>query len=76
VTSNVSSLPEVAGDAALLVDPASPGAIAAALERILVDQGMAARLRADGPARARQFTARAWAAATMDVYREAVGDRR
>ena len=75
VTSNVSSLPEVAGDAALLVDPASPDAIAAALERILVDQGTAARLRADGPARARQFTAQAWATATMDVYREAVGSR-
>jgi glycosyltransferase involved in cell wall biosynthesis len=75
VTSNVSSLPEVAGDAALLVDPASPEAIAAALERILVDQGTAARLRADGPARARQFTVQAWAAATMDVYREAVGSR-
>jgi glycosyltransferase involved in cell wall biosynthesis len=74
VTSNVSSLPEVAGDAALLVDPAIPEAIAAALERILVDQGTAARLRADGPARARQFTVQAWAAATMDVYREAVGD--
>jgi glycosyltransferase involved in cell wall biosynthesis len=73
VTSNVSSLPEVAGDAALLVDPTSPEAIAAALERILVDQGTAARLRADGPARARQFTVQAWAAATMDVYREAVG---
>jgi glycosyltransferase involved in cell wall biosynthesis len=76
VTSNVSSLPEVAGDAALLVDPTSPDAIAAALERILVDQGTAARLRADGPARARQFTAQAWAAATMDVYREAAGGRR
>ena len=75
VTSNVSSLPEVAGDAALLVDPASPDAIAAALQRILVDQDTAARLRADGPARAHQFTVQAWAAATMDVYREAVGSR-
>jgi glycosyltransferase involved in cell wall biosynthesis len=76
VTSNVASLPEVAGDAALLVDPASPQAIAAALERVLVEHDTAARLRAAGPARVRRFSVQAWAAATMDVYREAVGDRR
>jgi alpha-1,3-rhamnosyl/mannosyltransferase len=36
VTSNVSSLPEVAGDAALLVDPRSPGELRTALERLLL----------------------------------------
>src|SRR5207248_9059408 len=59
VTSNVSSLPEVAGHAALLVDPAIPEAIAAPLERILLDQDTAALLRAAGPVRARRRTAQA-----------------
>lgn len=71
ITSNVSSLPEVAGDAALLVDPHSPEAITAALEQVLRDDGISARLRAAGPARARQFSTAAWARATMQVYREA-----
>ena len=54
VTSNLSSLPEVAGDAALLVDPTSVDALAAALLRLLDDAGAgrrAARARA-GPGRA------------------------
>ncbi len=72
VTSNTSSLPEVAGDAALLVDPHSPEAIAAALESVLTDTATAARLRAAGPLRARDLTTEACAIATMRVYREAV----
>jgi glycosyltransferase involved in cell wall biosynthesis len=56
VTSSVSSLPEVAGDAALLVDPLDPRAIADALRRVLTDPALAADLRARGPQRAASFS--------------------
>ena len=48
VTSNTSSMPEVAGDAALLVDPADTAALAATLERALTDGGLRRRLIAAG----------------------------
>ena len=50
------SLPEVAGDAALLFDPESPRAIADAIERLLADEALAARLREAGLAQAARFT--------------------
>src|SRR5205814_3453356 len=56
VTSNVSSLPEVTGDAALLVDPTSAEEIAAAISRVLTDSALRADLKARGLARARQFS--------------------
>lgn len=71
ITSSVSSLPEVAGDAALLADPHSPDAIAMALQQALTDAATARRLRQAGPARAAEFSAEAWARATLAVYREA-----
>jgi glycosyltransferase involved in cell wall biosynthesis len=49
VTSNVSSLPEVVGDAALLIDPYEPEAIAGAMRRVLTDQALRAELRLQGP---------------------------
>jgi len=60
VVSNASSLPEVAGDAALLVDPHDEAALAQALEQALSDDGLRARLVAQGFEQARRFT---WAAA-------------
>jgi glycosyltransferase involved in cell wall biosynthesis len=56
ITSNVSSLPEVVGDAAMLVDPLQPEAIADAMRRVLTDSTLRADLRARGLARARQFS--------------------
>ncbi|MDP3685376.1 MAG: glycosyltransferase family 1 protein [bacterium] len=56
VTSNTSSLPEVAGDAALLVDPKSPSAIAHAIIHVLQDASLRADLVAKGRARASRFT--------------------
>ncbi len=49
VTSNVSSLPEVTGDAALLVDPYSAEAIADAMRRVLTDDALRSDLGARGP---------------------------
>lgn len=68
VTSNVSSMPEVAGDSAVLVDPRDPEAIAAAMTAILEDAGLGARLRAAGPERAALFSWERCARETLEVY--------
>lgn len=72
ITSNVSSLPEVAGGAALLVNPASPEEIAAALQRVLEEGQLAARMRDEGRRWARGLTARRTAEGVLGVYREAL----
>jgi glycosyltransferase involved in cell wall biosynthesis len=66
VCSNVTSLPEVAGDAALLIDPHSPEALADALACVLCDSDLRDRLIAAGRRRARAFS---WRKFTMDVVR-------
>ena len=69
ITSNVTSLPEVAGTAALLVDPRSEDDIAAALDRLLHDETLRRTLRAAGLARAKAFTWEKMTAETVAVYR-------
>jgi glycosyltransferase involved in cell wall biosynthesis len=69
VTSNVSSLPEVAGDAALLVDPHDPAAIGAALTRLLGDPAFAEDLRARGRVRAAEFSWERTARETLALLR-------
>ena len=66
--SDRSSLPEVAGDAALLFDPEDPRAIAAALARLLGDAALAERLRGAGRARAATFTWERCAELTAAAY--------
>jgi glycosyltransferase involved in cell wall biosynthesis len=70
LTSDRSSLPEVAGGAALLVDPLDRAAIAAGLVRLAGDTALRERLAAAGRRRAAGFTWRATAAATWAAYRE------
>jgi glycosyltransferase involved in cell wall biosynthesis len=70
--SDASSLPEVAGDAAVLFDPHDPKSIAAALERLLSDDALRARLVERGLARCREFTWEATARATLESYRRAL----
>jgi glycosyltransferase involved in cell wall biosynthesis len=74
ITSNRASLPEVAGDAALLVDPTRPEALAAAMTSLLYDNELRQASRARGLARAHTFTWDAVAQQTVAVYR-AVGGR-
>ena len=73
--SNRSSLPEVAGDAALLFDPEDPRAITATIERLLRDPAEAQRLRAAGREQAARFTWAATARATVASYERALGRR-
>ena len=67
VTSDRSSLPEVAGDAALLVDPYDADAISRALDYLLTDDAARAALEAKGIERARAFTWENTARATLDA---------
>ncbi len=71
--SNASSLPEVAGEAALLFDPHDQDAIAAAIGRLLSDRAESARLRALGSEQATRFSWKRTAQLTLDSYRRALG---
>ncbi len=72
ITSNVSSLPEVAGDAALYIDPQNTNDIAQGIERVLNDRQLADRLRLRGHARSALFTWERCAEATAQAYRRAL----
>lgn len=74
ITSNVTSMPEVSGSAALLIDPADIDGLAAAIVEALKPD-TAARLREMGLARAASFTWRETAARTLEVYRSVVRGR-
>jgi len=69
LTSTTTSLPEVAGDAALLVDPTNIDAIAAGMASLIGDLPLAERLCAAGRARARAFTWDRCATETVKVLR-------
>jgi glycosyltransferase involved in cell wall biosynthesis len=75
VASNVSSLPEAGGDAALLVPPDDVAAVADALRRLLTDRELRATLRQRGFAHAQRFTWEAAAQTVVAVYRELAGDK-
>lgn len=70
ITSNCSSMPEVAGDAALLVDPLDAGDIAAKMLALAGSAELRGDLRLKGIANARRFTWRETAQRTLAVYRE------
>jgi glycosyltransferase involved in cell wall biosynthesis len=72
VTSDVSSMPEVAGSAALLVSPADSRAIAEALVTLDRDEVLRARLIAEGRARLERFSWNACAKAVLAIYRELI----
>jgi len=67
VATRTSALPEVAGDAAVLVEPGSPAALAQGISDVLADRE---RLTAAGLERARSFSWRKSAERTLAVYRE------
>ena len=73
VTSNRSALPEVAGDAALLVDPEDTEALGQALRELTVNVDLCRELARRGTARARMFTWEKAVRETWDVYRKLLG---
>jgi len=68
VTSNVSSLPEVAGNAAVLVDPYDPAAIADGIYNVLTDAALRQELRRKGLARAHEFSWEDSIRRVRDIY--------
>jgi glycosyltransferase involved in cell wall biosynthesis len=71
VTSNTSSLPEVAGGAAVLVDPDSPESIESGLLEVLLDDGRREELRRRGLRRAEEMSWQRSAQETVRIYRDA-----
>jgi len=69
ITSNVASLPEVVGDAALTFNPLSVDALACSIEQLLKDSGKRNSLKTKGMDRAKQFTWERCAHATVDAYK-------
>jgi len=72
ITSNVSSLPEVVGDAAILIDPLDAGAIAEAMRRVLADPSLSADLTRRGRERVKAFSWERSVARIREVYGELV----
>jgi glycosyltransferase involved in cell wall biosynthesis len=66
ITSSTTSLPEVAGEAGVLVDPSNTGEIAEAIRTVVNDTGMRERMRTAGLERAREFT---WERCTTETWR-------
>jgi glycosyltransferase involved in cell wall biosynthesis len=76
IVSNVASLPEVVGDAAVFVDPEDVGSISAAMTRLLSDDALAKELRGRGLARARSFSWERTARQVQAVLRAVTGQER
>jgi glycosyltransferase involved in cell wall biosynthesis len=72
ITSRMGALPEVAGDAALLVDPENVSSIAGAISELINDDVLQSRLKIVGRKRAAEFTWQKTAEATLSLYRELV----
>ena len=70
ITSSVSSLPEVVGNAAMIVNPENVFDIARGIREVLIDEGLRNELIRSGFAQVRQFSWRRTAEQTLDVYRE------
>ena len=70
ITSNISSLPEIVGDAALLINPRNTGELSAAILRILQDTSLQQELRQKGFERVKQFTWSASARKMLSVYQK------
>jgi glycosyltransferase involved in cell wall biosynthesis len=71
IVGNKTSLPEVVGDAALLVDPFNVDDIASAMEKVMVDSSLRSHLRAKGLEQAKLFDWRETARKTLAVYKKA-----
>ena len=76
IISNTSSLPEVVGEAGILVDPDNAEQIAEAMQRVLADNALRAEMRRRGLNRAREFSWQKAAQETVKVYEQAMTDTR
>ncbi|MEI8084868.1 MAG: glycosyltransferase family 1 protein [Paludibacter sp.] len=70
ITSNTSSMPEIAGDAAAIVDPLKPEQIVEAIQKILSNQAYCNELCEKGMARAKDFSWKRMAEKNLELYKE------
>jgi glycosyltransferase involved in cell wall biosynthesis len=70
IASNTTSLPEVVGDAGILVDPLDVGALARAIRDVLTNPALRGELRARGLSRVQRFSNRSMAERTLEVYEQ------
>jgi glycosyltransferase involved in cell wall biosynthesis len=75
VASNTTAIPEVAGAAAVLIDPTDAAAMAEAVAMAATDQGLRASLKKAGPLQAAGFTWDRCADLTVEAYRIALSGR-
>lgn len=74
ICSNAASMPEVAGDSAIQIDPNNPGDLTAAIDRIMADADLRRRLIEKGFARTGQFSWPKTAAATSAVFEKVISE--
>ncbi len=74
VASSTTAIPEAAGDAAVLVDPASDDAVVDGIRKALDDEALRDRLRQKGPKHAATFDRQRFADSTIEAYRLAVSN--
>jgi glycosyltransferase involved in cell wall biosynthesis len=73
VTSNISSMPEIAGDAALLIDPTNLEEMTEAIHAVCTDESLTEKLRMNGAMRIKQFSWEKCAEETKNVYSQILG---
>jgi len=76
VASSRGAIPEVAGDAALLIDPGDVAGFAAAMDRVLGDPSVAGRMIAEGARRSQRYTWKSSATRLLEAYSTALERRR
>jgi glycosyltransferase involved in cell wall biosynthesis len=72
ITSNTSSMPEIAGDAAILIDPYKPEEITAAMVKVFNDNNLRTQMIADGLIQAAKFSWKLMAQDVLKIYNETV----
>jgi glycosyltransferase involved in cell wall biosynthesis len=75
ITSNTSSMPEVSGGAAILVDPYKPEELTLAIEKLLSDQKLRLKLREAGFNQAAQFSWQKMAEKVLDIYKNVLNEK-
>ena len=74
ITSHVYAMPEVSGDAAILVDPHNPDEIANAIYKVLTNDGLRSEMIKKGLERVKRFTWERCARETLKVYGDVLGN--
>ena len=75
ITSNTSSMPEVSGGAAILIDPYKPDELSFAIEQLLSDQKIRLELREAGFKQAAQFSWQKMAGKVLEIYKDVLNDK-